>query len=209
MSIFAGLDRAYGIYTIEGTKQTAKGTKKQGKGRTLQEPLSLVQWQQHLNGEISLGVIPITDEETCKWGCIDVDEYPVDIDYLQKLIKDMQLPLVPCLTKSGGVHLFLFTKEQVPAIKIKTKLEEIAAAMGRTGDEIFPKQYQWSKQEEKQGTKQTGNWLNMPYFGGEESARCGLSKKGESLSPEQFIRTVKRASITEEELDEMIHRKEQ
>ena len=203
MSIFAGLDRAYGIYTIEGTKQTAKGTKKQGKGRTLQEPLSLVQWQQHLNGELSLGVIPITDEETCKWGCIDVDEYPVDIDYLQKLIKDMQLPLVPCLTKSGGVHLFLFTKEQVPAIKIKTKLEEIAAAMGRTGDEIFPKQYQWSKQEEKQGTKQTGNWLNMPYFGGEESARCGLSKKGESLSPEQFIRTVKRASITEEELDEI------
>ncbi len=140
MSIFAGLDRAYGIYTIEGTKQTPKGTKKQGKGRTLQEPLSLVQWQQHLNGEISLGVIPITDEETCKWGCIDVDEYPVDIDYLQKLIKDMQLPLVPCLTKSGGVHLFLFTKKQVPAIKVKRKLEEIAAAMGRTGDEIFPKQ---------------------------------------------------------------------
>ena len=83
MEIFAGLDRADGGYEIQGTKQTAKGTKKQGKGRTLQEPLSLVQWQQHLNGELSLGVIPITDEETCKWGCIDVDEYPVDIDYLQ------------------------------------------------------------------------------------------------------------------------------
>ena len=42
METFAGLDRAYGVYKIEGTKQTPKGTKKDGKGRTLQEPLSLV-----------------------------------------------------------------------------------------------------------------------------------------------------------------------
>ena len=88
METFAGLDRAYGVYKIEGTKQTPKGTKKDGKGRTLQEPLSLVHWQQHLEGTTSIGVIPITDDETCQWGCIDVDEYPVDIDHLQKLIKD-------------------------------------------------------------------------------------------------------------------------
>ena len=201
MSIFAGLDRAYGIYQIQGTKQTAKGTKKDGRGRTLQEPLSLVHWQSHLEGTTSIGVIPITDNETCRWGCIDVDEYPVDIKHLQKLIKDMNLPLVPCLTKSGGVHLFLFTKEPVPAFKFKSKLEEIAAAMGRTGDEIFPKQHQWSKQTEKH--KQTGNWLNMPYFGGEDTTRYGLNKKGDMLNPEQFIRAVKKTAITEEQLDQL------
>ncbi|MBC40716.1 MAG: hypothetical protein CML19_00565 [Pusillimonas sp.] len=181
METFAGLDRAYGIYEIHGTKETAKGTKKDGRGRTLQEQLSLVHWQKHLEGEASIGVIPITDDETCQWGCIDVDEYPVDIDHLQKLIKDMRLPLVPCMTKSGGVHLFLFTQKPVSAYKFKTKLEEIAAAMGRTGDEIFPKQYQWSRQVERH--KQTGNWLNMPYFGGTDTTRYGLNKDGGTLSP--------------------------
>ena len=201
MEIFAGLDRAYGVYEIQGTKQTAKGTKKQGKGRTLQEPLSLVHWQQHLEGTTSIGVIPITDDETCQWGCIDVDEYPVDIDHLQKLIKDMQLPLVPCMTKSGGVHLFLFTKKQVPALKVKSKLEDLAAAMGRTGDEIFPKQYQWAKQLPKE--KQTGNWLNMPYFGGTDTTRYAINRKGDALSPDEFIKAVKRTSVTEEQLDNL------
>ena len=89
----------------------------------------MVRWQQHLDGEVSLGVIPLKDDETCQWGCIDVDEYPVDMKSLQKLIKQMQLPLVPCITKSGGVHLFLFTEEPIEAIKLRDKLEEIAAAM--------------------------------------------------------------------------------
>ena len=201
METFAGLDRAYGVYKIEGTKQTPKGTKKDGKGRTLQEPLSLVHWQQHLEGTTSIGVIPITDDETCQWGCIDVDEYPVDIDHLQKLIKDMSLPLVPCTTKSGGIHLFLFTKVPVSAFKFRSKLEEIAAAMGRTGDEIFPKQYQWSKQVERH--KQTGNWLNMPYFGGKDTTRYGLNEKGEALSPEEFLKEVKRKALDEDALDKV------
>ena len=62
-----------------------------------------------------------------------------DIKNIIKQVEEMNLPLIPCSTKSGGVHLFLFTKEPVPAIKIQSKLEEIAAAMGRTGDEIFSK----------------------------------------------------------------------
>ena len=85
----------------------------------------------------------------------------------------MKLPLVPCMTKSGGVHLFLFTKEPIPAFKLQNKLEEIAASMGRTGDEIFPKQYEWSKQQPQE--KQTGNWLNMPYFSGNDTTRYAIN----------------------------------
>tara|TARA_R100001244_G_scaffold50571_1_gene44304 strand:- start:4850 stop:6451 length:1602 start_codon:yes stop_codon:yes gene_type:complete len=201
MTVFSGLERAFGIYEIKGTKQTPKGTKKDGRGRTLQEPLSLVHWQNHLGGRTSIGVIPLKDDETCQWGCIDVDEYPVDMDHLQKIIKDMQLPLVPCMTKSGGVHLFLFTTVPVPAFKFQSKLNEIAAAMGRTKDEIFPKQYQWSKQVER--TKQTGNWLNMPYFGGHDTTRYAINKSGDALTPIQFIQAVKDTAITEQELDQL------
>ena len=74
MEVFSGLERAHGVYEITGQKTTAKGVKKDGRGRTLQEPLTLDLWARHLKGEISIGVIPLKDDETCKWGCIDVDE---------------------------------------------------------------------------------------------------------------------------------------
>ena len=112
------------------------------------------------------------------------------------------MPLVPCMTKSGGVHLFLFTKEPIPAFKLQNKLEEIAASMGRTGDEIFPKQYEWSKQLPQE--KQTGNWLNMPYFSGDDTTRYAINAKGDAAGPEEFIRIVKRRAVSEEELDTFV-----
>ena len=202
MQIFSGLDRAYGVYEITGQKNTAKGIKKDGRGKTLQEPLTLDLWKQHIAGKVSIGVIPLKDDETCKWGCIDIDEYPIDVKKIIKSVNDMSLPVVPCATKSGGVHLFLFTKEPVPAIKFKNKLEEIAAALGRTGDEIFPKQYQWSTQLPKE--RQTGNWLTMPYFSGEATTRYGLNANGDALSLEEFIEFVQKKSISEEKLDELV-----
>ena len=202
MEVFSGLDRAHGVYEITGQKTTAKGVKKDGRGRTLQEPLTLDLWLRHLKGELSIGVIPLKDDETCQWGCIDVDEYPIDTKALLATIKDMSLPLVPCMTKSGGVHLFLFTKVPIPAYKIQGKLEDIAASMGRTGDEIFPKQYEWSKQLPKE--KQTGNWLNMPYFAGDDTTRFALDTHGEAADIETFFKIVKRKSITEQQIDEYI-----
>ena len=129
MHVFSGLDRAYGIYEITGHKNTATGVKKNGRGKTLQEPLTVELWQQHLSGEVSIGVIPLKDDETCKWGCIDIDEYPIDVNNIIKTVESMGLPVVPCASKSGGLHLFLFTKDPVPAIKFKNKLEDIAASI--------------------------------------------------------------------------------
>ena len=119
MDVFSGLERAHGVYEITGQKNTAKGIKRDGRGRTLQEPLTLDLWKQHLAGKISIGVVPLKDDETCKWGCIDVDEYPINTESILATIKEMSLPLVPCMTKSGGVHLFLFTKQPIPAYKMQ------------------------------------------------------------------------------------------
>ena len=203
MQIFSGLERAHGIYEITGKqKNTEKGIKKEGRGRTLHEPLTIELWKKHLAGNLSLGVVPLTDNETCSWGCIDVDEYPINTKEILKTIRDMKLPLVPCMTKSGGVHLFLFTKKPIAAFKLQNKLEEIAASMGRTGDEIFPKQYEWSKQLPQE--QQTGNWLTLPYFAGEDTTRYALNAKGNAAGPEEFIRIVKRRAVSEEELDAFV-----
>ena len=41
MEIFSGLERAHGTYEITGTKNTSKGVKKEGRAKTLHEPVTL------------------------------------------------------------------------------------------------------------------------------------------------------------------------
>ena len=83
--IFQGLDRAHGV-TIVG-ESNGNGTKVKGKSFVKREPVTDELWQKHLDGD-SLGVIPINDENKCKWGCIDIDSY-AGFDH-QKLINKIK-----------------------------------------------------------------------------------------------------------------------
>ena len=56
---------------------------------------------------------------------IDVDTYPLDYGVIVSKIRNLKLPLVMCRSKSGGAHIFLFTKEPVPAKLIREKLNEV------------------------------------------------------------------------------------
>ena len=93
-AIFLGLDIAYGTYKIEG----AKGNGKQaGKAVVVRKPPTDDLWQKHLEGaEPSLGIIPIRADNSCIWGCIDIDQYPLDHAGLIKKIRSLELPLVVC-----------------------------------------------------------------------------------------------------------------
>jgi hypothetical protein len=69
-------------------------------------------WDNHFEGEgAALGIIPITENNDCRWGCIDIDEYNFDHTSLIKSIRNHKLPLIVCRSKSGGAHVFLFTKK--------------------------------------------------------------------------------------------------
>ena len=48
---------------------------RQGKSFIKREPVTDELWQKHLQGRDSLGIIPINDDNQCKWGCIDIDSY--------------------------------------------------------------------------------------------------------------------------------------
>ena len=148
---------AYGTYDIQGTK----GLKLQGKALTKRGEVTEALWRDHLSGKQSLGIVPINEENLCRWGCIDVDEYAnLDVPALQKLITKKKLPLHLFMSKSGGVHVFLLLEDFVPAALIRTTLQKCAAQLGLSGSEIFPKQItvMWDRGN-------IGNWLNMPYFG--------------------------------------------
>ena len=137
-AIFAGLDIAYGTYRIEKARQDGKQA---GKAMVVRQPPVDELWVKHLEGvEPSLGIIPIRADNSCSWGCIDIDQYPLDHRALVEKIAELKLPLLVCRSKSGGAHVFLFTKEPVPAADMRRYLSSAAAMLSESGREIFPKQ---------------------------------------------------------------------
>ena len=75
--IFEGNNSAYGQLVLTG-ETTEKG-KAIGKAFIKREPIPEQLWQDHLDGkDPALGVIPINENNSCRWGCIDVDEYNLD-----------------------------------------------------------------------------------------------------------------------------------
>ena len=192
--LFKGSERAHGHFEV--IKDRGDG-KKQGKAITIKTSGPTVDfWEKHLHGNYGLGVIPINDDNMCHWGCIDVDVYPLDIAELVGKIEKLKLPLVVCRSKSGGAHILLFVSEPVGAGDMQDKLREVSAGLGYGGIEIFPKQRQVLADR-----GDIGSWLNMPYYGGEDSTRYGLSEKGEALTIDDFLaHAISRQLTTADEL---------
>jgi len=132
--VFPGLTRVYGKFTVTGKK----GLKLEGYGKTIREPYVKELWKEHLDGKIGLGVVPINEDNKCKWGCLDVDDYAVDLEKISKTFVNKNL--IICRSKSGGAHIFIFTKKFVPASKMITKLKEIADSFGFVKYDLRPQQ---------------------------------------------------------------------
>jgi hypothetical protein len=190
---FSGLQRAYGSTSIVGLREDGKAKVNSFVQRG--EPIEEL-WQKHLEGkEPSLGIIPITDDNTCRWGCIDVDDFTLDLKAVNSRLRDRAFPLILCRSKSGGAHLFLFTKEYILASLMRIKLTEMAAALGFASHEIFPKQNEILSER-----GDTGNFLNLPYFGGNNTTRYSLDEKGEVNTLEQFLDYADEKELSEEEV---------
>lgn len=194
---FAGLDRAHGYYRPSGTER-ADG-KNEGHADTRKGGGATVElWSGHLDGIYGLGIVPIRDDATCVWGAIDIDiDQKPDLVTIAKDVYRLELPLIVCRSKSGGAHLYLFTSEPVPASLIRGKLMEWSVALGYSGVEVFPKQTRLA------GIRDIGNWINMPYFGGEATARFALATEGTPLSVAKFLSLATDLAVTASELEDL------
>lgn len=189
--LFRGLGRAYGTYEI--TQKKGNTQKVDGKARTVRGKLTSELWDAHVAGTQSLGVVPIDDEALSYFGAIDIDQYDLDIAEVERSCAALNLPLLPTRTKSGGIHLYAFTSG-VPSKLLRLRLAEWATALGFGGVEIFP------KQDALHSNADVGNWINMPYFGGDASDRYGIFK-GKRLTLEQYCKRAEKLTINEEQLD--------
>tara|TARA_R110001592_G_scaffold271971_1_gene538501 strand:+ start:414 stop:1946 length:1533 start_codon:yes stop_codon:yes gene_type:complete len=202
-NIFEGNKSAYGQLILTG-ETTDKG-KAVGKAFIKKEPIPDQLWQEHLDGkDPALGVIPINENNQCKWGCIDVDEYTgLDHKKIAAAIKLQNFPLVMFRSKSGGAHLFLFTKDFIPAVLMQAKLKTMSEALGFGGSEIFPKQTEILVER-----GDTGNFLNLPYHGGIRGLRYAMDENGDAIKLEDFYTYYDEIVLTQEQVQEIVVQKD-
>jgi len=174
---------------FEGNKQTfGQWCPKDGKMFTAKGEYTQENFNKHINGVMGIGIVPIMEEGSVMWGAIDIDNHSGDdpsanIEVVARTVFAKGIPLVPCRSKSGGVHCYLFMSEAVPAALLKKLLHKWAAEIGFPDAEVFPKQTELRDNV-------TGNWINLPYFG-EHTVRYALAINeggSEKLTLDQFVR---------------------
>jgi len=195
MALFDGYEKAHGQYRV-----TSKGDdgKLSGRAITNSEPASEQNYTEHLKGgAYILGIIMLKENNTCSFGCIDIDIRGVvkleePLEELEKKIR--HTPLVLCRSKSGGAHLYLFCDPAIPAPDMVAKLNGFSAQLGYGGAEIFPKQVSRANEQDR------GNWINLAYHGGDESERYAIHE-GKKLDLKGFLDLAESKRVKQEQLD--------
>ena len=99
--------------------------------------------------------VPIYHEDKCRWGALDIDTYDLTDEEMNNIVIGASREnLIPTRTKSGGLHLWAFASEEVPARFMRAKLMKSRDTLQLSPKtEIFPKQ----EQLENRGQRQWNN----------------------------------------------------
>ena len=202
-----GIHRGLQIYCSH------KSTKKEG-------GVKVKDWSNHLNGlpDKSLGVPPITLDNSVKFGTIDIDIYKEDSykKEIRDIINKHNLPLIMCQSKSKGIHLYLFCSELVPSSLMREKMCKIAIFLGTLKEEIFPKQTEILK-DKSDVRKYYGEWISVPYYDEANMTewnvedkdsipfknRWAYNSEGDILTAKEFIAYANKLKITRKELENL------
>lgn len=156
-NLFKGNDNFKGITTIT-TSVVQANTKVEAQCRTDKSSITNDDIIKHLEGKQGLGVCPITEEGKVNFSVIDVDDYSNNVKHCIDSIYKYNIPLIPFMSKSGGLHLYVFYKNPVSPSDAKDAMNELRILLGLPANtEIFP------KQRSKEWTNY-GSWINLPYF---------------------------------------------
>ena len=178
-SAFQGLSSAYLTMVAKGKNGAGKT---EGEYQVKRDELTEAHYAAHLDGHSSLGIFLLNDESMVKFGCIDIDQYPLEHLKIVNFFAEKKLPLIVDRSKSGGAHCYLFSTEWMPAAKMRETLRKIAASMGLGDAEIFPKQDQIDVDR-----GDVGSAINLPYFGHTDSLRHVFKADGSAATLEEFL----------------------
>jgi len=116
-------------------------------------------YKKHINGQQYLTLPPINENGQCAFGALDIDVYDKEqVDRIVNQITDNKLPLLPWITASKGLHLYLYSTELIEASLMRNALISYAVMLNLNDYEVFP----------KQETAATGNGIKLPCFNSSE-----------------------------------------
>ena len=197
---FTGLTRNYGVCKINEGYVDPETGKKKFKHEWSQLKVTDKDYEDHLTGVKSIGIQPCTDDGTARFGAIDVDKYPIDREFYLKTIQEKSLPIIPVLSKSGGLHLYVFTTEFVKAIEIRQFLEQMLYVFKlNIKTEIFPKQTNLRSSDDK-GNRANGNFINLPY---NADGRRALAPDGTEMSLDMFVKCIELNAVSKKQLKDI------
>ena len=198
LEIFDGYEFAYGQH---GKFQTSSSGKVNGQAKTITSKLTKDIVLRHLKGNgDGLGIVPLKANNSVRFGVIDIDiKHPTNplvhtIQEIEEKVNKLNLPLVVCQSKSKGVHLYCFSKDEIPAELMMSKLKKWSSFLGYGNCEIFP------KQSSRLDKNDIGNWINLPYYNYENTDRYCLVK-GEKVSIKGFFENVDVYKLSSEEIE--------
>ena len=202
---FDGYREAYGLADFE--HEEAKIDPESGKKRPVYrwnfEPLTEEIYNSHVEGKISIGIQPCNTDKEARLGVIDID--PKDYaDFDKKFfidkIQEFDLPLIPVESKSGGLHLWIFIDEFMSAKDIVSFLTNLLPLFKlKPNTEIFPKQTELTR-DESTGKIGPGQFINLPYYGGE---RKGLNVDGTSFTLDNFLQLIEANTVSKNDLQQI------
>ena len=162
-SLFESNTEVYGQTTLTGKVRDRDG-KHDSRSYLVKTTLTVEVWEDHLKGNRLIGCTPILNNDRVKWGALDIDVYQDSntIEDLNIQIQKHKLPFIIFRSKSGGAHVYLFFKEEIPAKKVIDKLKAFSAFFGQGVCEIYPKQ---PKIGNRKDDSKYGNWIKMPNSG--------------------------------------------
>ena len=171
-TLFTGRPDVYGVHVPEAVTQES-GVKLQGKSFTRRESVTLETYLRHLNGQESIGIVPIMTNGCVYFAAIDIDVYPINPEKYCKIFHQYRLPLVCFRSKSGGLHAYIFFRRPEKAQPVIDILRQIVSILGlKKETEIFPKQAR---------SDDVGNWINIPYFNTSDTSRYAYNSLGEPM----------------------------
>ena len=207
---FTGLQRDYGFCNVD------KGYVDPDSGKIKFDPgdygwskrhITAQDYQDHLDGRKAIGIQPCDDDAKASFGAIDVDPKNYKNFKLEKylnIIQEKNLPVIPIESKSGGLHIYVFTKEKVPATLVREFLSNLLFLFKLPHNtEIFPKQTKLGVNQNNEKT--SGSFINLPYYKGTE--RRGILPDGTRMDLKKFIEVVGLNLQTEDSLKEIGNKK--
>jgi len=187
MSLFGGRTDAYGTWA----------------GGCERSSVSYETFAKHLYGEELIGIYPLTDGNSVKWGCSDIDIDDIDMAVnLQTAFAVKGLKTFIEKTRKG-YHVWMFANDWVPATTMRRAFLVAHDVIGVPPKEVNP------KQEVSSGL---GNYVRLPYPNGMNEIpeiRYAIFPDGSAMTLQEFLKEAMDSRVSIKDLEPLAEKHKQ